>query len=427
MNRFVDRPTLDRHQLTELRGLLAAAAAANPFYRAKLAGVSPELASASLLAFRELVPFTQKEEISRDHRDFPPYGTNLTYPLHRYTRCHQTSGSVGAPIRWLDTPESWDWMLGNWERVFEAAGVTGADRAFFAFSFGPFLGFWTAFEAATRLGCLSIPGGGLSSAARLRILMDQQATLLCCTPTYALHLGETAIKEGIPLGESAVRRIIVAGEPGGSIPATRKRIEELWPHARLFDHHGMTEVGPVSYECPSHPGRLHVIEGSYIAEVIDPGTTDPTPPGGVGELVLTTLGRTGSPLIRYRTQDLVEPGPPGLCDCGSFDLQLRGGILGRTDDMVVVRGVNVYPNAVEEAIHRVGGIAEYQVRLHREGSMTELSVQVEPLRECPDPLALKARLQKEFQDFFALRIEVEVVPPGRLPRFELKARRWRRE
>src|SRR5439155_10198869 len=147
---------------------------------------------------------------------------------------------------------------------------------------------------------LSLPGGGMSSAARLRFLLDHRATVILCTPSYALHLAEVARSEGIDLAGSPVRMLIVAGEPGGSIPATRERIEAAWG-ARLFDHYGLTEVGPIAVECLENPAGLHVMERDYIAEVIDPTTTDPVPPGTVGELVVTNLGRLGSPLIRYRT------------------------------------------------------------------------------------------------------------------------------
>ena len=194
----------------------------------------------------------------------PPFGTNLTYPLTCYTRFHQTSGTTGQPLRWLDTPASWEAMVENWMDVFRAATIGAADRVYFAFSFGPFIGFWMAFESAERLGCLCLPGGGLSSVARIRAILENAATALCCTPTYAIRLGEVAAEEGIDLAESNVRRIIVAGEPGGSIPATRRHIEQLWPGARVFDHHGMTEVGPVTYECPVVPGVLHVIERGHI-------------------------------------------------------------------------------------------------------------------------------------------------------------------
>jgi acyl-CoA synthetase (AMP-forming)/AMP-acid ligase II len=147
-------------------------------------------------------------------------------------------------------------MVENWKEIYQAAGVSGGDRVYFAFSFGPFIGFWLAFDAAQQLGCLCIPGGGLSTAGRLRAIAENRATVLCCTPSYAAHLAETAARENFDLKATAVRLLIVAGEPGGSVPATRRRLEELWPGARIFDHHGMTETGPVSHECPCPAGHV---------------------------------------------------------------------------------------------------------------------------------------------------------------------------
>jgi phenylacetate-CoA ligase len=321
-------------------------------------------------------------------------------------------------------------MLDNWEMVHRQAGTTAADRIFFAFSFGPFLGFWTAFESAQRLGCLVFAGGGMNSVARLRAILELRATILCCTPTYALHLAEVAAKEGIDLRASQVRTLSVAGEPGGSIPATRARLQELWPGARVYDHHGMTEVGPVSYECPVWPGVLHVIERAFLAEVVDPATGQAVAPGGQGELILTNLGRLGSPLLRYRTGDLVQLSTFNFqlstCPCGTTDLALEGGILGRVDDMVVVRGVNVYPGAVEEIIRRVGGVAEYQVRVSQRQSLAELSVTIEPAMDVTDGAALAARLAREFEAGLALRVPVAVAAAGSLPRFEMKSHRWLR-
>ena len=417
--------------LSQLRSLLAALLPANPFYARKLAGSGLDGGVASLAEFSARCPFTTKAELVADQQVQPPYGTNLTFPLERYTRCHQTSGSTGSPLRWLDTPESWTWMLDNWETVHRKAGTTAADRIFFAFSFGPFLGFWTAFESAQRLGCLVFAGGGMTSVARLQAILELRATILCCTPTYALHLAEVAAKEGMDLRRSQVKTLSVAGEPGGSIPATRARLEEAWPGARVFDHHGMTEVGPVSYECPARPGVLHVIARAFIAEVVDPGTGQRVEAGETGELILTNLGRTGSPLLRYRTGDLVKCGMRnaecGVCACGSPDVALEGGILGRVDDMVVVRGVNVYPSAVEEIIRRVGGVAEYQVRVNRSRALPELEVTVEPGADGEWAGSLASRLEHAFESSLALRVPVTLAAAGSLPRFESKARRWRRD
>ena len=415
------REELERVQLAKLRKLLTAVRPANAFYEAKLGQAGVEAAVESLDAFHVNCPFTTKLELAADHAEHPPFGSNLTFPVERYTRTHQTSGTSGAPMQWLDTPENWQWMIDNWSDIFRAAGVSGDDRIFFAFSFGPFIGFWLAFEAGEALGALSIPGGGLSSAARLRAIFNHRANVLCCTPTYALRLAEVAEAEEFDLAQSPVRTIVVAGEPGGSIPATRARIEEAWPGATVFDHHGMTEVGPVTYQCPAQAGVLHVLEQAYLAEIIDPETTEPIGTGESGELVLTTLGRHGSPLIRYRTGDLVTAAEPP-CACGRLDLALRGGIHGRVDDMVVVRGVNVYPSAVEEIVRSAGGVAEYRVTIRHNESLIEMSVEVEP--ETGGDSALAKRLAKAFQESLSLRVPVTLVEPGTLPRFELKAKRW---
>ncbi len=359
-----------------------------------------------------------------DQLDRPPFGTNLTYSVERYTRYSQTSGTSGVPLRWLDTNEGWSWMVANWERVLNSSGVTRADRIFFAVSFGPFLGFWTAFEAGTRLGCLCIPGGGMSTGARLRTMHDNAVTVLCCTPTYAMRLGESAAEEGIDLTRIAVRTIIVAGEPGAGIPSVRSRIEHLWPHAKLKDHHGMTEIGPVSYECPVTRRLLHVMDGEFISEVVDPATGGRLSPVDTGELVLTNLGRAASPLIRYRTGDIVKQAAEVPCACGSYEMALEGGIIGRTDDMVVIRGVNVHPSAVEEIMRGFEEVAEYRVEVATRSSMPELSLCVEPVSGYLETDDLIRRIQSGFRGAFNLRVPVNIAAAGALPRFELKARRW---
>jgi len=421
----LDRATIEAGQLEQLRSLLAELFPANNFYSRKLQDRGLTFDVASLADYSARFPFTTKQELVEDQIRHPPFGTNLTYPLERYTRFHQTSGTTGAPLRWLDTPESWSGMLESWEQVFRAARVGASDRVFFAFSFGPFIGFWMAFESAERLGCLCVPAGGLSTVARLRMMVDNDINVLCCTPTYALRLAEVASKEKVDIRGLRLKAIVVAGEPGGSVPAVRAHLESSWPGARVFDHHGMTEVGPVSYECPAQPGVLHIIESAYLAEVIDPVSATPGVPGQTGELILTTLGRTGSPLLRYRTGDLVKcNGRGGQCQCGRFEMTLEGGILGRADDMVIVRGVNIYPAAVDEIIRTCGDVAEYQVRVSAERTLSELNVTVEPVTGCADVAALTGRLSHEFKNAFGLRVHVTTVSPGTLPRFEMKAKRW---
>jgi phenylacetate-CoA ligase len=421
------RAEIERVQLEKLRRLVALVIRDNPFYAAKLARRPPELSDLSMANFARDFPFTYKHELVEDQNRFPPFGTNLTFPLASYTRCHQTSGSKGSPLRWLDTPETWQHLVQNWHEIYRAAGVTSQDRFLFAFSFGPFLGFWSAMEAAVQTPCFCFPGGSMSSPARLQALLELNLTVLACTPTYALHLGEVARKQRVDVSRAALRLIIVAGEPGGSIPSVRARLAALWPTARVFDHHGMTEVGPVTHECPAQPGVLHVLESAYLPEIIDPVTRRPLAPGQSGELVLTTLDRLGSPLLRYRTGDLVRArAAAGPCACGHHTLALEGGILGRSDDMVVIRGVNVYPSAVEEIIRGCGHNGEYRVILDRRTAMPELSVDLEPDVEDPEASSLTERVGRALQDALNLRIPVRLVPPDTLPRFEMKSWRWLR-
>lgn len=429
--KFPSGAEIESTQLRSLNDLLQRIIPGNSFYTRKMLEASVPREFRSLQEFTQAFPFTTKREIAQDQEQHPLYGRNLTWPIERYSRFHQTSGTSGKPLRWLDTSESWESMVESWVEVFRAAGAASADVGFFAFSFGPFLGFWLAFEAANRLGMLSIPGGGLSTVGRLNAILETKSTILCCTPSYAVHLAETAAQERIDLKKSRVRLIVVAGEPGGSLPATRGYIERLWHGVRIFDHHGMTEVGPVTYECPEHPCRLHVIHWAYFAEVIHPQSLQPVPPGERGELVLTTLKRVGSPLLRYRTGDLVVAAEHhargGACKCGRYDLTLEGGILGRTDDMVVVRGVNIYPSAVEQIIREFREIAEYQVRITKKGAMTELHIVVEPSRETKNVAQLVSNVEKTLETAFSLRIAVTAALPNSLPRAELKSKRWIRE
>ncbi|HYF51184.1 MAG TPA: AMP-binding protein [Planctomycetota bacterium] len=415
-------------QARRLSELLSSVTASNKFYKAKLkaAGIKPADAAKAKL---EDLPFTTKSDLIEDQGRHPPFGTNLTQPLAEYTRYHQTSGSTGHPMRWLDTTESWESMLRSWSCIYHAAGMKSSDRICFAFSFGPFLGFWSAFEAATRYGALCFPAGGMTTVARLRFILDNGITAVCCTPTYALRMAETAAAEKINIRLSPVKRLIVAGEPGGSVPETRARIEEAWG-ARCIDHYGMTEVGPAAFECEKcdrKKGRLHVIETGYIAECIKPGKTDPVEPGQTGELVLTSLGRSASPLIRYRTGDIVRVGRSPHCECGRSFISLEGGILGRADDMIVVRGVNVYPSAIEAIVRRVPGIVEYRVEVSQQREMTELKMQVEVSPEEPSPKAAVKQLSSEIEHVLGLRIPVELAAQGSLPRFEMKAKRWVRQ
>ncbi len=476
----MQRDEIRKRQREKLRQLLETIEASHPFYRAKLSGsawrkVGSADSRAPLTSLLDALPLTTKDELEASQAHSPPYGDLLTYPLERYTRLHQTSGTTtGSPLAWLDTQESWSWILDCWDQIFAAVGIETHDRFFFPFSFGPFIGFWAGFEAATRAGHFVLPAGGIRTALRLQLLERHGATVVVCTPTYALHMAEVARAESCDLRNSRVRALIVAGEPGGCIGPTREKIETAWG-ARCFDHCGMTEIGSFGIEPEHHRGALHVLESDFIVEVLHPDTDRRKASGERGELVITNLGRTASPLIRYRTGDLVEWVDEPYDDAMPYGW-LEGGILSRLDDMVIVRGNNIYPAAVERVLRGIDGIAEYRVRVLKRGELTHLVVEIEPDDVCSTPdsrenpgkdaaipraieedaelqkaphdtslpatpqeldaedrahsdaaMRLSNRVQRELERKLSFRAEIKTVPRGSLPRFELKGRRWIRE
>lgn len=410
------REALGQIQLRKFQLMLDQVLVSNKFYRKKLGSVGITK-SAQLHTFDDFykLPFTTKKELSADQADHPPDGTNLTFPRDRYVRIHQTSGTTGEPLRCLDTVESWNWWARCWASVYRSVGVTPADRIFFAFSFGPFIGFWSGYEGAQLIGALAIPGGGMSSFQRLKAIVANDITVLVCTPTYALHLAEIADEERIDLAASSVNVTIHAGEPGASLPTTRKRIEDAWG-ARCFDHVGATEVGAWGFEC-QHQSGIHINEGEFIAEVIDPVTLQPATEG---ELVITNLGRQGMPVVRYRTGDRVvwDPTP---CDCGRTFARLEGGVIGRVDDVIIIRGVNIFPSAIENIVRGFPEIGEFAVDVHRRQELDDMEIRVEVSGD--QPAEVVENVSKAIRNAVGLRTRVEAVPVGSLPRFDLKARR----
>ncbi|MDP6559925.1 MAG: AMP-binding protein [Candidatus Binatia bacterium] len=414
------RKDIENRQIRKLNYLLQVITPGNQFYQKKL--IDQGFHSVGSLSDFKSFPFTLKRELTQDQLDYPPYGTVLTYPLDTYVRIHQTSGTTGNPMYWLDTEPSWHWFAGCWKTVFEAAGATAQDRIYFPFSFGPFVGFWSGWEGARLLGALAIPGGGQSTQQRLKNILNSEATVIVCTPTYALHMAAEAEAADVDIRSSKVRLTIHAGEPGASIPSTKKKIEEAWG-AKCFDHAGATEAGAYGFECLLRPCGIHLNEEEFIAEIIDPETGRDADEGERGELVVTNLGRLGSPIIRYRTGDLVQPNY-GPCPCGRPFVLLEGGILGRVDDMVVVRGVNVYPGAVEGILREFPDIEEFRIDVFETEGLSELKITVEPKAGVRQDGGLEGKVQERIRERLNLRARVEVAVQGSLPRFELKARRF---
>ena len=421
------RSDLQQRQTHRLRAMLAEIVPANRFWTKRMEAAGVLVAEIQTLDDLEKIPCLTKREIAADQLEFAPYGSNLTYELTRYSRMHQTSGTTGAPIRWLDTPDSWSWFLDCWSQIYRLVGLKPEDRMCFPFSFGPFLGFWAAFDGAAALGNLCLAAGGLNSTARLQMILDHRATFVCCTPTYALRLADVAGELGLDLAGSSVRGLIVAGEPGGCLPTTRQKLETSWG-ARVFDHWGMTEVGPMASESDSAPGGLYVLEAECIAEIIDPVTEKAVPVGEVGELVITNLGRWGSPLIRYRTGDMVRAAttPPSAESSLMF---LEGGILGRSDDMLTIRGNNFYPSSLEEWLRQIPEIAEYRITVRDQKAMQHVRVEIEPIAAIDSSeavAALVSQVVRMFKMRLNFQVEVSAVAAGTLPRFEMKGRRFHR-
>jgi phenylacetate-CoA ligase len=402
----------DAERLRRLNDLLALVVERNPFQRARLEGLVP-LASLDDLA---TLPFTTKDDLVADQAENPPFGTNLTYPLERYSHLHQTSGTSGTTLRVLDTPEDWAWWRRNLGVVLRAAGVGPGDRVALAYSFGPYVQFWASYEGAQDVGAMVIAMGGMDSLQRLLTMRDYGATTLLCTPTYAVHLARVAEQNDLGDAPATVERVVCTGEPGASIASVRRQIQLGWG-AKCHDHAGLTEVGSFAYPCDSC-GGMHLREDDFVCEILDPETGVPVPDGASGELVVTALGRTGFPVIRYRTGDVVERSP---VDCGVAHpgRWLPQGILGRSDDMVVIRGMNVFPSAIEQILREFEGVGEFRITFYSEPTaMDEVKLEVELAR----PIEARA-IQAQLRQTLGLRVRIVPLKPGILPTQVGKARR----
>ena len=406
----MDRQAIERHQLVRLNGLLDRILPENRFYAEKLATIRRPVTS---LAELQDWNYTFKDELLGANHEHE-LAANLTWPRERYSRFHQTSGTRGRPMIVLDAVDDWPWWLDCWQYVFDAAEITEADCAFFAFSFGPFIGFWTAFDAAAARGCLVVPGGGMTTRARLDLIARSRATVLFCTPTYAMHLAEAAAEHKQDVGELGIRVLVLAGEPGGSVPSMRSRLEQTW-QARVIDHAGASEIGAWGYGLASG-GGMYLNESDFLAEFISVETGGQAGEGELSELVLTTLGRAGAPVLRYRTGDLVRP--TWEREGSNRFVFLEGGVLGRSDDMLVVRGVNIFPSSLEQIIRGFPEIVEFRITARTLSSMDELFIEIE------DRLDQPKRVAEELALRLGLKVELTTVPLGSLPRFEGKSRRF---
>jgi phenylacetate-CoA ligase len=427
-NETMPKKDLAALQLHKLKRMTAWAYERSPFHRERwaAAGFHPD----QLTELKDItrIPFMTREDWMASIQESPMYGTLPTAPEEVAIRYHLTSGTSGrTPIRVLDGPKDWKWISEMWAIGFWGFGVRPVDTVYFAFGYGSFIGFWGAHYACEKIGAMVIPGGAQTTEARVRQIVEMGATVVCSTPTYALRLQQQASLMGIDLAkEGKVQRIILSGEPGGSIPALKRQIEHAWG-AKAGDTAGMTELGTIMiFECDHQPGGTHIIEDNFYEEVIDPASGQPVKFGELGERVVTSFGRGFIPTIRYRTQDMVVRLPHTKCTCGRTGDIYEGGLRGRWDDMKTVRGTNVYPRAVEAIVREYEVIDEFQIYLWRQESQRDeitIKVELKPGHEADWP-ALEPRLATDLSNAHeGLRFILERMPEGSLPRFELKARR----
>jgi phenylacetate-CoA ligase len=417
------RAEMRRLQERRLREQVRHAAAHSPFYRRvfRAAGVTPR-ALRTLDDLRRL-PFTTKDELKANQAERPPWGDVLAVPLADVLRIHMTSATTGRPLAFLDTAADWHGFYHSYARSLHAFGVRKRDMVMAAFSYGPWIGYWSGFYAAQDLGCLVFPAGGLSTEQRIDALRAYPITVLGCTPSYALFLAEQAARNGIDLAkETQVRITWHTGEPGASIPATRARLEAAFG-ATAYDLPGLTEIAAWGFECDARSGLTHVHEDYCYPEVLDE-RGEPVGPGGRGELVLTSLYRKAMPLIRYRTRDVVQRADR-RCPCGRTLVAFEGGVLARLDDMKKIRGIIVYPRRIEELVRPHTVVDEFQIVFRRHEGLDDILVRLDPSPALSDAerTALGGAVADDLRTGLGIRVTVEVGDAGSLPRWDHKARR----
>jgi phenylacetate-CoA ligase len=415
-----DRAALEAEQLQRLRDLVARLADRVPLYRERLRAAGVTAADIRSLGDLARLPFTSKA----DFRDTYPYGM-LAVPLAQVVRIHASSGTTGKPTVVAYSRRDVDTWAEVMARTLAAGGVGPGDVVQNAFGYGLFTGGLGFHYGAERLGAAVIPISGGFTDRQLMAFTDLGSTVLCSTPSYALHLAEALEDAGVAAKDLRLRVGFFGAEPWteGMRDAIEARL-----NLTALNIYGLSEViGPgVSVECPERCG-MHLAEDHFLPEVIDPATLQPVPPGTVGELVLTTLTKDALPVLRYRTRDLTSLDPTP-CRCGRTLVRIAR-ITGRSDDMLIVRGVNVYPSQVEHALTQVPDVVpHYVLVVRRTGALDTLEVRVETRAEVAaagtDALAaVAAAVRHRLREVIGLTAEVTVLPPRTLERSAGKARR----
>ena len=374
------------------------------------------------------VPRVEKSMMRDIQRKDPlPYGDALCVPIEDVTEFRQTSGTTGQPVYQPDTWTDWEWWAESWAYILWAQGYRPKDRVFIPFGYNVFVAFWAGHYAAEKIGCEVVPGGVLDTKARILKIQELAATAMMATPTYVLGMAATAKnKMGLDPSEMTINKITCAGEPGAGIPTTKKRIETAWG-ARVYDHAGATEIGAWSYECQAQPGGMHVNEALFLVEIEDVETGEIIEePGKRGKMIITALDRAAQPCIRFDSKDIIE-WDRDPCPCGRTFRLIKGGVVGRADDITKVKGVLLAPSAIEEVVRGVEGLGdEYEVVVDKKGDVDRILLKVELM---PGHQDMRQTIEERLKDQLRLKTnlgyQLEFYDYETLPRYDVKARRFK--
>ena len=416
-------------QLKKFRRILEWAYDNSPFYRRLYqdAGIEP----GDIKRFEDIqkVPKIEKGMMQEVQQRAPfPYGDMLSVPLEQVTAFRQTSGTTGTPVYQAETWTDWEWWSESWCYILYAQSYRDTDRVFIPFGYNIFVAFWAGHYAAEKLGCEVVPGGVLDTQARILKMQELRCNAFMATPTYVLGMADAARnKLGIePAKDLNIQKITCAGEPGASIPTTKKRMEAAWG-AKVYDHIGATEIGAWSYECTEQPGGLHVNEALFLVEIEDIETGEIiTDPGKEGKMIITALDRIAKPCIRFDSKDVIR-WADYECDCGRTFRLIDGGVVGRVDDITKVKGVLLAPTAIEEVVRSLSELGdEYEVVVSKRGDVDNILLKIEilPGKE-GEQESILFRLKDQLRVKTNLGYKIEVHPFGSLPRYEVKAKRFK--
>ncbi|MBN2031872.1 MAG: phenylacetate--CoA ligase family protein [Deltaproteobacteria bacterium] len=389
------------------------------------AGITPE----DIRSFDDIrrIPTVEKSMMRDIQRIHPfPYGDALCVPLDEVVEFRQTSGTTGQPVYQPDTWQDWEWWSECWSYILWAQGYRPSDRVFIPFGYNVFVAFWAGHYAAEKIGAEIVPGGVLDTQSRILKIQELQCTAMMATPTYVLGMADTARKMGIDPSSLTVRKITCAGEPGASIPTTKKRMEEAWA-AKVYDHAGATEIGAWCFECTAQSGGLHVNEAFFLVEIQDVETGEYIEePGRRGKMIITALDRQAQPCIRFDSKDIIEWAPEP-CSCGRTFRLINGGVIGRADDITKVKGVLLSPSAIEEVVRGLDGLGnEFEVIVDKEGDIDRITLKVEIIKGREgERKQIEANLKDQLRLKTNLGYILEFHDHGTLPRYDVKAKRFK--